>query len=224
MVLVLALSTIMGVCRTQWIIVWIFLEINTLAICYILRKDSNSTNKPHKTAFLYFAIQALSSAVIFLCSTQERVLITPLLMFALIIKIGAWPIHLWYVKIITDITIEQKTTATVMTWQKILPVILLSYTPLIVINQMLLIVVILTIVAPITHITEQSSVKRVLILSSTRTNRWLITASILSTNLLVIFWVFYTHSLLLLLKTVKKNNKKRQKHPRRVLTNNPNDL
>ena len=66
------------------------IEVNTLAMCFIITKDSNKEKTKNINTISYFLVQIISSSLIIILVTRQRKLptIEILLVLCLIIKIG----------------------------------------------------------------------------------------------------------------------------------------
>jgi NADH:ubiquinone oxidoreductase subunit 2 (subunit N) len=203
---ILIMSTLIGICRTHWLMVWLTLEVNTLAICYKIAKEKKLEKNTERRTFLYYLIQVLASLIIVATASQEINTITQIiLIIGVLIKMGAWPLHLWYIKLIESITINDLSLIVIITWQKILPVVILSL-----MNNsggtIILVIILATvsIVTPAVNLKPSSSVKRILALSSLNNNGWLILSSLCSIVLFYTFLLLYSISLLTTLKFFKR--------------------
>lgn len=196
----------MALSSNSWVIIWIFIEINSICICTLLSKESKIFNKENEITIIYIVIQ-LTSSILLLININRALnnLITQLIcIFCLVIKIGAWPFHLWYIKTITPQNMKTIRIKTLMTWQKLLPLILLSYISF---NSLIIFFIAITsIIIPIFKIKKLSSIKSILILSSVNNNGWFLISIILSLPLLITYFLIYRISLLVtidFLKTLK---------------------
>nr|ACD80038.1 NADH dehydrogenase subunit II [Pristimantis aff. ridens C AJC-2008] len=125
----LALGTMTTLSSTHWILAWIGLEINTLAIIPVMTKT------PHPRAIeattKYFLTQAAASALLLFSSTMNAwmtgewtimsssELPSILTVSALAIKLGIAPFHLWLPEVLQGLPI--KTGLILSTWQKLAP-------------------------------------------------------------------------------------------------------
>nr|YP_010364876.1 NADH dehydrogenase subunit 2 [Rhacophorus chenfui]QTV20824.1 NADH dehydrogenase subunit 2 [Rhacophorus chenfui] len=129
----LAIGTTTTMLSHHWLLAWIGLEINTLAIIPIM------TKKPHprsiESATKYFLTQATASALILISALMNARLTGELyissmsevpsiaLSTALMTKMGLAPMHLWLPEVIQGISLS--TGLILSTWQKIAPMILM---------------------------------------------------------------------------------------------------
>ena len=201
---ILILSTIIGLSRSSWITVWVCLEINTLAICWVISKNRKEGKYQESPIFLYYIIQVIASVVLLVLATsQESAISQTLLIFCLLIKIGVWPIHLWYMKLIDSIEIKQRSILLVITWQKILPIILiLRILEKEEIKLLILALAVITLATPVTNLIKSLSVKRILASSSLNNNGWLIVASVCCINTFFLFLLIYSITLWVTLKRI----------------------
>nr|WNN66910.1 NADH dehydrogenase subunit 2 [Quasipaa spinosa] len=129
----LAIGTTTTLMSHHWLLAWIGLEINTLAIIPLM------TKMPHpraiEAATKYFLTQASASALVLFSSTMNAwqtgewtitLLSDPYtitLSMALMMKLGLAPLHFWMPEVIQGIPLS--TGLILSTWQKIAPITLL---------------------------------------------------------------------------------------------------
>nr|YP_010891578.1 NADH dehydrogenase subunit 2 [Hydrophylax leptoglossa]WJL98134.1 NADH dehydrogenase subunit 2 [Hydrophylax leptoglossa] len=132
----LAIGTTITLSSYHWLLAWIGLEINTLAIIPMM------TTNPHpraiEAATKYFLTQAAASALVLFSSlinawqTGEWAIYTltdlPMtaLSIALMMKLGLAPMHFWLPEVIQGISLP--TGLILSTWQKIAPMTLILQT------------------------------------------------------------------------------------------------
>nr|UAT16073.1 NADH dehydrogenase subunit 2 [Thoropa miliaris] len=130
----LALGTITTLSSYHWILAWVGLEINTLAIIPLMTKTPHP--RAIEAATKYFLTQAAASALILFSSTLNAWLIGEwavnshtcfpsaiLLSIALTMKLGVAPFHFWLPEVLQGLTLQ--TGLILSTWQKIAPMTLL---------------------------------------------------------------------------------------------------
>nr|ACX42011.1 NADH dehydrogenase subunit 2 [Quasipaa robertingeri] len=133
----LAIGTTTTLMSHHWLLAWIGLEINTLAIIPLMTKTPHP--RAIEAATKYFLTQASASALILFSSTMnawktgewtisllsEPYTIT--LSMALMMKLGLAPLHFWMPEVIQGIPLA--TGLILSTWQKIAPITLLLQIP-----------------------------------------------------------------------------------------------
>nr|UHU35477.1 NADH dehydrogenase subunit 2 [Odorrana liboensis]UHU35478.1 NADH dehydrogenase subunit 2 [Odorrana liboensis]UHU35479.1 NADH dehydrogenase subunit 2 [Odorrana liboensis] len=132
----LAIGTTLTLSSYHWIIAWIGLEINTLAIIPIMTKTPHP--RAIEAATKYFLTQAAASTLLlFSCLMNawqtgewEIMSLTDLpmnsLSLALMMKLGLAPLHFWMPEVLQGVSLP--TGLILSTWQKIPPMILLIQT------------------------------------------------------------------------------------------------
>nr|AAT09522.1 NADH dehydrogenase subunit 2 [Plestiodon capito] len=133
----LALGTIITMSSHHWLLAWIGLELNTLAIIPIIAKQHHPRATEATTK--YFLTQAAASATVLFSSTINAWStgvwdITQLtnqpacimLTMALSMKLGLAPLHFWLPEVLQGTPLN--TALIIVTWQKLAPLALLYLT------------------------------------------------------------------------------------------------
>nr|AAD51519.1 NADH dehydrogenase subunit II [Ophiodes striatus] len=133
----LAMGTIITMSSHHWLIAWLGLELNTLAILPIISKSHHPRATEATTK--YFLTQATASALILFASTTnaqntgqwnilqlENPMAQTLMSMALAMKLGLVPAHFWLPEVIQGTSL--KTSLIILTWQKLAPMTLLYLT------------------------------------------------------------------------------------------------
>nr|YP_010693557.1 NADH dehydrogenase subunit 2 [Scolytoplatypus skyliuae]WCB99748.1 NADH dehydrogenase subunit 2 [Scolytoplatypus skyliuae] len=126
------ISTLISISANSWLISWIGLEINLLSIMPLMKLNNNKFSS--ETMIKYFIIQSLASMLLLFTilismnslplhlmnSQTSNMMSIPLLM-----KMGAAPFHFWFPEVMSNL--KWNMFFLILTWQKISPLILLSY-------------------------------------------------------------------------------------------------
>nr|BAD99379.1 NADH dehydrogenase subunit 2 [Saara hardwickii]BAD99380.1 NADH dehydrogenase subunit 2 [Saara hardwickii] len=133
----LVTGTAIATSSHHWLMVWVGLEINTLAILPIISNPKHPRSMEATTK--YFLTQAVASAILLFASTMNAWQtgqwdITQLndkysctmMTIALAMKMGAAPFHFWLPEVLQGSTLQ--TALLISTWQKIAPIVLLFST------------------------------------------------------------------------------------------------
>nr|AAT09495.1 NADH dehydrogenase subunit 2 [Ablepharus pannonicus] len=133
----LALGTIITLASYHWLLAWVGLELNTLAIIPIIAQQHHP--RATEAATKYFLTQAAASAMLLFASTTNawatgtwNILelssqpASIMLTMALAMKLGLAPLHFWLPEVLQGSTI--KTALIITTWQKLAPLALLYLT------------------------------------------------------------------------------------------------
>nr|ACD80054.1 NADH dehydrogenase subunit II [Pristimantis aff. cruentus AJC 0580] len=125
----LASGTVIAMSSYHWLIIWVGLEINTLAMIPLMVKTPHP--RAVESATKYFLTQAAASALLLFSSTMNAWLTgtwtiletsetsTILLTTAIAIKLGIAPFHLWLPEVLQGLPIL--TGLILSTWQKLAP-------------------------------------------------------------------------------------------------------
>nr|YP_009246578.1 NADH dehydrogenase subunit 2 [Nemipterus bathybius]AMT85275.1 NADH dehydrogenase subunit 2 [Nemipterus bathybius] len=130
----LGLGTTITLTSSHWLVAWVGLEINTLAIIPIMAQHYHP--RAVEAATKYFLTQATAAAMILFASTtnawitgqwdiyqMSHPLAITLITLALALKIGLAPLHSWLPEVLQGLDL---TTGLIMsTWQKLAPFALL---------------------------------------------------------------------------------------------------
>nr|WRW10889.1 NADH dehydrogenase subunit 2 [Chlaenius naeviger] len=197
--LTLFMGTMISVSSPTWLGAWMGLEINLLSFIPLLK----TKNSPYSTesSIKYFLVQALASTI-FLFSIlmimmlsnliSEMLNINTLLMMminsSLLMKMGAAPFHFWFPEIIEGM--EWINSLVLLTWQKIAPMMLLSYT---INNSMYIISIIMlsTLVGSIGGL-NQTSLRKIMAYSSINHLGWMISSFLSNEMIWLIYFISYT--------------------------------
>ncbi len=127
--IILITRTVITALAPNWITAWIILEINILRFIPIILQSKS--NQETEAAIKYFLSQALGSILLLIGSSiilralvNKRLAII-ILITSLLLKLGAAPCHLWFPSVITSLSWIN--CFLLSTWQKIAPLILLSF-------------------------------------------------------------------------------------------------
>lgn len=209
----LFLGTIITISSYSWLGAWIGLEINLLSFIPLIRIKNNPFSS--EASIKYFLIQALASSI-FLFSViiiiSKRFIITDIIIFnkilfiiinsALIIKLGAAPFHFWFPEIIEGINWINRLI--LITWQKIAPIVILSYT--IKNNQfILLIIIISTFIGRIGGL-NQINIRKIIAYSSINHIGWILRTFLINEILWISYFIIYSFISISIVLIINKFN------------------
>nr|ALO77270.1 NADH deshydrogenase subunit 2 [Habrodera capensis] len=190
----LMMGTMISVSSVTWLGTWMGLEINLLSFIPLMKEKNNSYAS--ESSMKYFLVQALASAVFFFSIimissmnflNSEIMLISEFISMiinsSLLLKMGAAPFHFWFPEIIEGMSWIN--SLILMTWQKIAPMMILSYSiksP----NMILVIIIMCSIIGSIGGL-NQTSLRKIMAFSSINHIGWMI-GSFLSNEMI---WLIY---------------------------------
>nr|AFT90736.1 NADH dehydrogenase subunit II [Anolis carolinensis] len=196
----LATGTIITMTSYHWLMAWVGLELNTLAIIPII----STTHHPRSTeaATKYFLTQAAASALILFSSMTNawntgswditQPLTSPshiLLTMALAMKLGLAPLHFWLPEVIQGSTMT--TAFIITTWQKIAPMSLIFLTMSNLSTSVFLLMGLLSSLVGGWGGLNQTQTRKIMAYSSIAHLGWMATISSIMTNILIMNLLIY---------------------------------
>nr|YP_009727757.1 NADH dehydrogenase subunit 2 [Oxya agavisa]QHX99835.1 NADH dehydrogenase subunit 2 [Oxya agavisa] len=203
----LLMGTILSISSNSWFGIWMGLEINLLSFIPMLTNNKNSMI--NESSIKYFIIQAMASTMLLFSiiliqlkymSWEKEIIPSMLISSSLLLKIGAAPFHFWFPEVMG--TSEWLNCFMLMTWQKIAPMMILSYC--IQLTNFIFIIVILSIIIGAMGGLNQTSLRHLLAYSSISHLGWMISAMISSENIWEIYFIIYSLMSLILVFMFKQ--------------------
>nr|YP_010729961.1 NADH dehydrogenase subunit 2 [Parnassius tianschanicus]WEF74910.1 NADH dehydrogenase subunit 2 [Parnassius tianschanicus] len=186
---ILFFSTLISISANSWLGCWIGLEINLLSFIPLISNSKNLLSS--EAALKYFLTQSIASInflfsillkMIMLKNFEINNLISILINSSMLMKMGSTPFHFWFPNIIEGLSWFN--CFILMTWQKISPMILLSY--YMNYNFLMFIMIFNVIVGTMGGI-NQTSLRKLMSFSSINNLGWMLAALMMTENL----WIFY---------------------------------
>nr|WIL96416.1 NADH dehydrogenase subunit 2 [Pseudomiza obliquaria] len=188
-IFILFFSTMISISSNSWFGCWIGLEINLMSFIPLISKSNNLLTS--EASLKYFLTQSIASInflfyIILKMTLLKNFEINNFMMMminsSMLMKMGAAPFHFWFPNIIEGLSWFNNFI--LMTWQKITPMILLSYY----FNKNLLILsIMLSIIIGAIGGLNQTSLRKMMAFSSINNLGWMISSIMISENL----WMFY---------------------------------
>nr|YP_009169958.1 NADH dehydrogenase subunit 2 [Polypedilum vanderplanki]ALD88418.1 NADH dehydrogenase subunit 2 [Polypedilum vanderplanki] len=192
----LFLGTILSICSSSWFSVWMGLEINLLSFIPLMMKTNNLYSS--ESSLKYFLTQALASSIllfiiIYLSLLNLNLLIkfnstiNMIFMSILMLKIGMTPFHFWFPIVMEGL--NWINNLILMTWQKIAPMILISYC----LNfTFFSLSIILSIIVSSINGLNQTSLRKIMAYSSINHLGWMLAGILNNQNIWIIYFLFYS--------------------------------
>nr|YP_010716058.1 NADH dehydrogenase subunit 2 [Parnassius hide]WDE75768.1 NADH dehydrogenase subunit 2 [Parnassius hide] len=186
---ILFFSTLISISANSWLGCWIGLEINLLSFIPLISNSKNLLSS--EAALKYFLTQSIAS-INFLFSILLKMILfqnfeinnlfSILINSSMLMKMGSTPFHFWFPNIIEGLSWFN--CFILMTWQKISPMILLSYYMN---NNFLMFIMIFNVIVGTMGGINQTSLRKLLSFSSINNLGWMLAALMMTENL----WIFY---------------------------------
>nr|AAQ14518.1 NADH dehydrogenase subunit 2 [Liolaemus andinus] len=213
----LAMGTIITASSFHWMLAWLGLELNTLAIIPIITKQHHP--RATEAATKYFLTQATASAIILFSSTANawqtgtwdimqlsNQTSSIMLTMALAMKLGLAPAHFWLTEVMQGTTTE--TAMIIATWQKLAPMTIIFMTMNNLTPTILLVMGMLSAMVGGWGGLNQTQLRKMMAYSSITHLGWMASISTMMTNILAINLIIYllmtTTMFLMLIMTKSK--------------------
>nr|UOU85253.1 NADH dehydrogenase subunit 2 [Tachydromia umbrarum] len=193
-------GTFITISATSWLSAWMGLEINLLAFIPLMNNTQNMMST--EASLKYFLTQALASSTLlflmilfmmkfnmFFQMNTESIYLNILIMSTLLLKSGTAPFHFWFPEVMEGLSWIN--AMILMTWQKIAPLILISYLN-IMNNSFFFIMIILSSFIGAIGGFNQTSVKKIMAFSSINHLSWILTAMLNNNTLWINYFLFYS--------------------------------
>nr|AML25757.1 NADH dehydrogenase subunit 2 [Scolytinae sp. BMNH 1274287] len=192
----LTLGSIMAISSLSWFYSWIGLEINLLSFIPLMKTPKNKFSS--ESISKYFMTQAMASfillfSIIFFTNLKDfnfelNNLTSILMSSAIFMKMGAAPLHFWLPEVASGIS--WNSNLILLTWQKIAPMIIMSYLMLIP-SIMILFIVTSSIIGSMIGL-NQTCMRKIMAYSSINHISWMLSAMLCSMNTWLIYFLIYS--------------------------------
>nr|YP_010730257.1 NADH dehydrogenase subunit 2 [Ceromasia rubrifrons]WEG23072.1 NADH dehydrogenase subunit 2 [Ceromasia rubrifrons] len=191
---ILIASTLISISANSWLGTWMGLEINLLSFIPLMSENKLMATE---SSLKYFLVQALASStflfiIILFILTPIKMnmnnIMEMMIISTLLLKSGAAPFHFWFPNIIEGLSWFN--ALILMTWQKIAPLMLISY---LIYNPMIIIMSIMSssMIGAIGGL-NQTSLRKLMAYSSINHLSWMLAAIYMSNLLWMIYFIFYS--------------------------------
>nr|YP_010166738.1 NADH dehydrogenase subunit 2 [Porhydrus obliquesignatus]QRV62842.1 NADH dehydrogenase subunit 2 [Porhydrus obliquesignatus] len=209
----LIMSTLISISSLSWLGMWMGLEINLLSFIPLMSMKNNLFSS--ESSMKYFLIQAMASSM-FLFSiiiimfsnklTNELFMINNIMLImmnsTILLKMGAAPFHFWFPEIMENL--NWMNSLILMTWQKIAPMIIISY--MIKNNLFILLIIINSAFIGSIGGLNQTSLRKILAYSSINHIGWLLSSFLINEIIWMIYFFIYSFINLSIIMTFNKIN------------------
>nr|UOU85344.1 NADH dehydrogenase subunit 2 [Pollenia vagabunda] len=189
----LVMGTLISISANSWLSAWMGLEINLLSFIPLM-----SDNKLMSTeaSLKYFLTQALASSVLlfavilFMLNSMKsnyNYFMEMIIFSSLILKSGSAPFHFWFPNVMEGLS--WLNSLILMTWQKIAPLMLISY---IIFKPLIIIGIIFSSLIGALGGLNQTSLRKLMSYSSINHLGWMLAAMYSSNLMWMIYFLFYT--------------------------------
>nr|YP_009316696.1 NADH dehydrogenase subunit 2 [Fruhstorferiola tonkinensis]AOW31946.1 NADH dehydrogenase subunit 2 [Fruhstorferiola tonkinensis] len=206
----LMMGTILSISSNSWFGVWMGLEINLLSFIPMLANNKNMMM--NESSIKYFIVQAMASTMLLFSilliqmkypmGWEMEFIPSMMVSSSLLLKIGAAPFHFWFPEVMSSSTWIN--CLTLMTWQKIAPMMVLSYC--IQTSNFMFTIIISSIIIGALGGLNQTSLRQILAYSSINHLGWLIGSLMVSENAWEMYFIIYSMLSMILVLLFKQVN------------------
>nr|YP_010297309.1 NADH dehydrogenase subunit 2 [Astriclypeus mannii]UML37536.1 NADH dehydrogenase subunit 2 [Astriclypeus mannii] len=200
LILTIVSGTIIVVSSENWFIIWVGLEISTLALVPLLCSEFSPRNV--EAAIKYFLIQALSAAILLNGALIQAWLVgswsvliplnnisSILLTIAIAFKLGLSPCHFWFPDVLQGLPFLQGLI--VATWQKIAPLIILFSFSQLISSSLIILLGLLSVLIGGWGGLNQTQIRKILAFSSIGNMGWIVITAVYSFNAALSMLIIY---------------------------------
>nr|YP_010254518.1 NADH dehydrogenase subunit 2 [Plagiopholis styani]QTZ98238.1 NADH dehydrogenase subunit 2 [Plagiopholis styani] len=207
----ITLSTSLITSTTHWLMTWVCLEINTLSMTPIISKPHHP--RATEAATKYYLMQILASTALLFATTMNAMntsnwemhlitdpMSTTIITMTLLMKMAAAPFHFWLPEVSQGTT--TLTTLTILTWQKIAPlmILLINYNKMS--SPLLISSAILSILIGGLGGLNQLQLRKIMAFSSIAHTGWILAILIMAPNISTLSFMIYTMTSIPVLMTI----------------------
>nr|YP_973115.1 NADH dehydrogenase subunit 2 [Simosyrphus grandicornis]ABH03654.1 NADH dehydrogenase subunit 2 [Simosyrphus grandicornis] len=197
-IFILMMSTMITISSNSWLGAWMGLEINLLSFIPLMSDNNLMSNE---ASLKYFLTQALASSILFFSSIlflyqnnfmnqmsyNNNNYICMMILSALLMKSGTAPFHFWFPNVMEGL--NWMNSLILMTWQKISPLMLISY---LIIKSMLFWCILFSIIIGSLGGFNQTSLRKLMTFSSINHLGWMLMSMYSNESLWINYFMFYT--------------------------------
>nr|YP_010506498.1 NADH dehydrogenase subunit 2 [Volucella nigricans]QGW56734.1 NADH dehydrogenase subunit 2 [Volucella nigricans]UXF58216.1 NADH dehydrogenase subunit 2 [Volucella nigricans] len=193
-IFILMMSTMITISSNSWLSTWMGLEINLLSFIPLMSDNNLMSNE---ASLKYFLTQTLASSILLFSMImlmykinfmdQMNNFMKMMMMSALLMKTGAAPFHFWFPTVMEGL--NWMNSLILMTWQKIAPLMLISYLN---IKFMMFWSIILSIMIGALSGLNQTSLRKLMTFSSINHLGWMLMSMYSNESLWITYFLFYS--------------------------------
>nr|ABQ66257.1 NADH dehydrogenase subunit 2 [Bryodemella holdereri holdereri] len=191
----LMMGTILSISSNTWLGIWMGLEINLLSIIPLLTDSKNMVI--NESSIKYFIIQVMPSTMLlisilliqmkYMIWWEKENIPSMMIMSSMMMKMGAAPFHFWLPEVMGSTS--WMNCLILLTWQKIAPMMTLSYC--IKMGSFTFTVILMGIIVGAMGGLNQTSLRQIMAYSSISHLGWMISLMVVSENVWELYLYIY---------------------------------
>nr|ADG62381.1 NADH dehydrogenase subunit 2 [Stegana xipengi] len=195
-VIIMMLGSLITITSNSWLGAWMGLEINLLSFIPLMSDNNNLMST--EASLKYFLIQALASTVLLFAVILMMMKLSisynnnlsyemMIILSSLLLKSGTAPFHFWFPNIMEGLS--WMNCLLLMTWQKIAPIMLISYINM---KTLVLFCIIMSVIIGSLGGFNQSSLRKLMAFSSINHLGWMLMALMINESIWLIYFLMYS--------------------------------
>nr|YP_010286760.1 NADH dehydrogenase subunit 2 [Halticus minutus]UKT60741.1 NADH dehydrogenase subunit 2 [Halticus minutus] len=201
--MIMMLSTITVLNSTNWINMWMGMEMNLMSFIPIMseKKKKNSS----QSIMMYFIIQSMGSMIMMfsiMIMKWDMNMMKYIMLVSMSIKVGIPPFHLWFPEIMN--LMSMKLCLILTTWQKVAPLYIIN--KIIEYSTISLMIVIMTSIIGAIGGINQTSTRKIISYSSINHMSWIVMLSLINKKLWLMYILVYMIMMIMLCLMMENNN------------------
>nr|YP_010239073.1 NADH dehydrogenase subunit 2 [Sarcotachina subcylindrica]QTF74307.1 NADH dehydrogenase subunit 2 [Sarcotachina subcylindrica] len=190
---ILMMGTMISISANSWLGAWMGLEINLLAFIPLMSDDKLMSTE---ASLKYFLTQALASStllfamILYLLNSHKmnsNYFMEMMIFSSLLLKSGSAPFHFWFPNVMEGLS--WLNALILMTWQKIAPLMLISY---IIFKPLIITSIIMSSLIGALGGLNQTSLRKLMAYSSINHLGWMLAAMYNSNTLWMVYFMMYS--------------------------------
>nr|QBF00336.1 NADH dehydrogenase subunit 2 [Stegana sp. L224 JL-2019] len=195
-VIIMLSGSLISITSNSWLSAWMGLEINLLSFIPLMSDNNNLMST--EASLKYFLVQALASSVLLFAVIilmmknmmnfeMNSLYSSSIIMSSLLLKSGAAPFHFWFPNIMEGLS--WMNCLLLMTWQKIAPLMLISYLNG---NMIFYSSIILSVIIGSLGGLNQTSMRKLLAFSSINHLGWMLISLKINLSIWSLYFLMYS--------------------------------
>nr|YP_009400052.1 NADH dehydrogenase subunit 2 [Nurudea shiraii]ARW70209.1 NADH dehydrogenase subunit 2 [Nurudea shiraii] len=181
-------SSLISISSSNWLSMWMGLELNLFTFIPILNFKMSIYSI--ESTMKYFLIQAFASIILLMFLINQSLFflihINMMIIIPLLMKLSLMPFHLWLPSMIEGL--NWMSCFLLMTWQKITPMIMISYLNL---NKLFILFIVMISLNNLFGM-NQNSLRKILAMSSINNSSWMLIMILINEILWIHYFMIYS--------------------------------
>nr|AOY39656.1 NADH dehydrogenase subunit 2 [Scolytinae sp. BMNH 1040065] len=206
----LMMGSIISISSLSWFYTWVGLEINLMSFITMMKTPNNKFSS--ESIVKYFMTQAMASfillfSIILFTNSKEfnfelDNFSSIMMSSAIFMKMGAAPLHFWFPEVSSGIS--WNSNLILLTWQKLAPMIIMSY--LIMMPMLMMMFILASSIIGSMLGFNQTCMRKILSYSSINHMSWMISSMMCSMNTWLIYFMIYSMMNIIIIKSLNSWN------------------